>query len=135
LNLATENAIDEPKPKRTLLPLLILLFLVSYGLMTLLVVEQDRIIQTQRTLIGQLFGDSVELSSMKGKAVQKHNAAAQAQAQANAHSQAQTPSSQGTPRDNAKSDRNTKKFRRPVPQKPPRDTSETADERRTLISI
>jgi hypothetical protein len=131
----TENAILSPKPKRTLLPLLTVLFLVSYGLLTMLVVEQNRIIQTQRTLIGQLFGDSVELSSIKGKAGQKHNAEAKAQAQAKARSQAEAPSSQVKPHDNGKSDRNAGKVRRPAPQKPPRDTSETADERRTLISI
>jgi hypothetical protein len=132
---ATENALVIPKPKHTLLPLLTLLFLISYGLMTLLIVEQGRIIDAQRYLIRQLFGDSSQLAALQGKATQKQNAEAQAQAEAKAHSQAQAPPSQVTPRDNAKSDRKARKLRRPAPQKPPTDASDTADERRTLISI
>jgi len=137
LNLALDNLELTPKPKHSMLPLLIVLFLVSYGLMALLVVEQGQTIDAQRNLIRQLFSDSTELSSMKGHANQKQHAEAQAQgqaqaqAQADAHSQAQTPSAQA-PRGDAKSDR---KLRRPVPPKPPQDTSEIGDERRTLLSI
>jgi hypothetical protein len=58
--------------KRTLLPVLTVLFLISYGLMTMLIVEQGNTIQSQRYLIQQLFSDSVELSSMKGKAAMQH---------------------------------------------------------------
>jgi len=54
--------------KHTLLPVLTVLFLISYGLMTMLIVEQGNTIQSQRYLIQQLFTDSVELNSMKGKA-------------------------------------------------------------------
>jgi glucan phosphoethanolaminetransferase (alkaline phosphatase superfamily) len=124
-----------PKPKHSMLPLLVVLFLISYGLMATLVVEQGRTIDNQRSLIKELYTDSSQLSALKGKAMQKQHAEAQARAQANAHSQAQTPSSQGTPRDNAKSDRNARKLRRPAPQKPPTDTSDLADERRALVSI
>ncbi len=124
-----------PKPKRTLLPLLTVLFLISYGLMTLLIVEQGRIIDSQRYLIRQLFGDSSQMAALQGKATQKQHAEAQAQAEAKANSQAQTPPSQVTPRDHAKSEHKTHKFRRPAPQKPPTDASDTADERRSLISI
>jgi cell division protein FtsN len=141
----TGQAIAMPKPKRSMLPVLTVLFLVSYGLMALLVVEQGRTIDSQRNLIRQLFSDSTELSAMKGSAIQKHNAEAKVQAEANARSQAQAPSSQapssqaqssqGTPRDNAKSDRKVGKARRPNPLKPPKFTSDEADERRALISI
>ena len=47
------------------LPLLTVLFLISYGLMTMLIVEQGQTIESQRTLIRELFRDSTELSSMK----------------------------------------------------------------------
>lgn len=123
------------KPKQTLLPLLTVLFLISYSLLTMLVVEQGRTIESQRFLIRQLFTDSGELTALKGGGVQKHNAEVQAQAEAKAHAQAQTPSSQGTPRGNAKSDRSAGKLRRPAPQRPPQVTSDTADERRAVISI
>ena len=64
--VAIPQALPAPKPKRkhSLLPILITLFLVSYGLMCLLAVEQDRTIAAQRYLIRSLLGDSSELSAM-----------------------------------------------------------------------
>ena len=54
--------------KHTLLPVLSILFLVAYGLMSYLIVEQGNVINSQALLIRQLFTDSNELSSMKAKA-------------------------------------------------------------------
>ena len=122
-----------PKPKQSMLPILIVLFLISYGLMAMLVVEQGRTIDSQRFLIKELFRDSSELTGMKSSAIQKQRA--QAQAEANANSQAKAPASQATPRDNAKSSRNPGKLRRPAPLRPPRNTSDVADERRALFYI
>ena len=51
--------IAAPKKKRSLLPLLTVLFLFSYGLMTVLVVEQGSTIQSQRNMIQVLMRDSV----------------------------------------------------------------------------
>jgi len=50
-----------PAKKRSLMPLLTVVFLASYGLMTLLIVEQGDTIQSQRNLIQILLGDSTEL--------------------------------------------------------------------------
>ena len=132
--LGNEAAI---KPVRSLLPVLTVLFLISYGLLTMLVVEQSRTIDSQRGLIKDLFHDSVQLSSIQGKAIQKQTA--QAQAQAKSHSQtkapsAQAPPSQAPPRTDTQN-RRTSKLRRPLPQKPPKDASGEGDERRMLISI
>jgi len=124
-----------PKPKQSLLPILIVLFLISYGLMAMLVVEQGRTIDSQRFLIKELFRDSTELTGMKSSAIQKQRAQAQAQAEANANSQAKAPAAQATPPDNAKSNRNPGKLRRPAPLRPPRNTSDVADERRALFYI
>jgi hypothetical protein len=131
------------KPKRTLLPVLTILFLISYGLMAMLVVEQGRTIDSQRGLIRLLFTDSVQLSSIKGKANQKEQAEAQARTKSQLKtppqssapdSQARAHASQPTPRADGKN-HGTSKMRRPLPQKPPKDTSDEGDERRTLISI
>ncbi len=122
------------KPKHTLLPVLTVLFLISYGLLTMLVVEQSRTIDSQRGLIRDLFQDSVQLSTIKGKAIQKQNAEAQAQAQAKSRSQTKAPTVPAPPRADTPN-RNTSKLRRPLPQKPPKDTSGGSDERRMLISI
>jgi len=111
------------------------LFLISYGLMATLVVEQGRTIDSQRFLIKALFRDSTELTGMKGSVIQKQRAQAQAQAEANANSQAKAPASQATPGDNAKSSRSPGKLRRPAPLRPPRNTSDVADERRALFYI
>jgi hypothetical protein len=136
LDWTTDHASVMPKPKQSsMLPILTVLFLISYGLMAMLVVEQGRTIDSQSYLIKELFRDSSELTGMKSSLVQKQRAQAQAQAEANAHSQAQAPSSQVTPRDNAKSNRNPGKLRRPAPLRPPRNTSDVADERRALFSI
>jgi hypothetical protein len=131
------------KPIRTLLPVLTVLFIVSYGLLTMLVVEQGRTIDSQRSLIRDLFVDSVQLSSMKGKANQKR----QAEAQARAGSQMKSPPAQAAPNDphmqspSPRSPRagaknqSTSRLGRRFPQRPPKDTSDEVDERRTLISI
>lgn len=47
------------------MPLLTVLFLISYGLMTMLIVEQGQTIESQRALIRELFRDSQELSAVK----------------------------------------------------------------------
>ena len=123
--------------------MLTILFLVSYGLLTMLVVEQGRTIDSQRNLIHLLFSDSVQLSGIKGKAAQKQNdAQAQARAQAQKKSPAQAaPSDPMTkspsslqPQAGAKN-RSTGKIGRPLPPKPPRNTVDQGDDRRTLISI
>jgi hypothetical protein len=131
----TENVNPLPKSKNTLLPLLIILFLVSYGIMSLLVVEQGRTIDAQRNLIRSLFSDSTELSSMKGKIVQDRNERA-AQANAQGHSQASPEAqaqAQALARDNARNEH--KKVGKPAPLLPPQDASDTTDVRRALISI
>lgn len=95
--VAMIGAAATPK-KRGWLPVLTLLFLVSYGLMTMLIVEQGRTIESQRALIRELFRDSTELAATK-KALQDHALPAQTQAVESEKiqtppSQAQSPSSQ-----------------------------------------
>lgn len=87
---ATINPATPITPKKfTLLPLLTVLFLLSYGLMTMLIVEQGTTIESQRGLIRDMLRDSVELAALKGKIIQEKNKAA---AQRHAGAQAQTPS-------------------------------------------
>jgi hypothetical protein len=71
--LPTVSATDAPvaPKKRGWLPLLTVLFLISYGLMTMLIVEQGRTIESQRALIRELFRDSRELSAVRMKAAQE----------------------------------------------------------------
>lgn len=88
MTTAIDNAVpvqapvaDKPAQKSYgWLPLLTVLFLISYGLMTMLIVEQGRTIESQRTLIRELFRDSTELSAVK-RALPEKNVAAQRQTQ------------------------------------------------------
>jgi hypothetical protein len=129
------------KPKQSMLPVLVILFLLSYGLMAMLVVEQGRTIDSQRGLIHQLFDDSVQLTTMRGNAAQKAYADAQARTQAQAHvGQASPQGWQAKPPDpapqtNAKNGHSTGKVRKAAPLKPPKATSDEADERRALRTI
>ena len=100
----------------------------------MLVVEQSRTIDSQRGLIQDLFQDSVQLTTLKGKAVQKQNADAQAQAQAR-HVRRPRRRLRRLLRELKSQNRSTSKLRRPLPQKPPKDASGEGDERRMLISI
>ena len=70
---AAVNAIPAPKRKITLLPLLTVLFVISYGLMTLLIVEQGRTIQSQSNMIKILLPESRELWGLRGKAIAEKN--------------------------------------------------------------
>ena len=127
----------QPRSKHSLLPILTVLFMISYGLMTLLIVEQGSTIQSQRTLIQQLIGDSTELSALKGKRIQQQQAeqvptvAPPVQAQQN--QSVATPSTQATPSEKQRTAQN--KAHRPMPEKPPVPASDIADARRTLMSI
>lgn len=139
-NTALENArVIEPQApakKRGWLPLLTVLFLISYGLMTMLIIEQGATIESQRALIRELFRDSTELTSMKLKVQQ----AAAAQLQAPAKKQAQNPSSQTqAPKKQAPSTQivpqNRAQKSQPQFQAPSRPASDISDERRELITI
>ena len=139
---------ETPRKKVGWLPLLTVLFMISYGLMTMLIVEQGQTIESQRALIRELFRDSTELSSVKMKAQTERNQAAQALAQnpssQNPSTQApssqapsiqapmrQAPSSQPGPQQRAQN-RVKPKADFQMPSKPAADL---ADHRRSLITI
>ena len=50
-----------------MLPLLVILFIVSYGILTMLVFEQGQTIESQRGLIREMLKDSTQLSTLKSK--------------------------------------------------------------------
>jgi hypothetical protein len=142
--------------KQGWLPLLTLLFLISYGLMTMLIVEQGQTIESQRTLIRDLFRDSTELSSIKVKIQQERAQSPSAKAQAPAPAiripstqipmthapstqipmtqapNAQIPSSQAGPHHGAQNQAAKQKPQFRMPSKP---ASDLVDDVRTLITI
>ena len=141
------------------MPLLTVVFLASYGLMTMLIVEQGSAIQAQHNLIQVLLVDSKELWAMKGKAVVDKAAQARTQSQAQGSvTQApmtqspmtqgqspsvqapstqipstQTPSTQAAPQHHLQS--RAGKSAKPKTQLPPMPASDLSDQRRALITI
>jgi uncharacterized membrane protein len=143
------NTSAAPSKKRTLLPLLSVLFVIAYTLMTMLIVEQGQTIESQRSLIRELFRDSTELSAAKMKPQQELQNRPSANAQApvaeipssqnhatkNPSTQAptrQAPSSQAGPQQRAEHSAATKKPQFRMPSKPEADL---IDDVRTLITI
>jgi phosphoglycerol transferase MdoB-like AlkP superfamily enzyme len=141
--------------KQSLLPLLTVLFVLSYALMTVLIVEQGSVIQSQRNLIKVLNRDSTELWAGRGKAIgDKQSALAEAEknrAQApttqapttQEQNPAQTPSSQA-PSTHIPSTQAAPQHRfqsrigktaKPEPQAPPVPASDLVDRRRSLDTI
>lgn len=64
---SAQSEAPEIKTRNTMLPLLTVLFVISYAILTLLVVEQGRTIESQRVLLRELLRDSTELAALKGK--------------------------------------------------------------------
>lgn len=119
------------------MPLLTVVFVVSYALMTMLIVEQGAAIQSQSNLIKVLMPDSRELWGLKGKAIADKQAA---KAQAEFHPQApaaqapsnQAPSGQAGQQSHAQS--HAGKTAKPQVQFPPIPASDL-DPRRTVRTI
>jgi len=137
--------------KWSLLPLLTVVFVASYGLMTLLIVEQGETIQAQRNLIKILLVDSKQLWTMKGHALADKLTQAQPQAQKpsapspSTHGQApsvrtpltqtpltQAPSTQVPPH---RSQSRAGKSAKPDIQVPPVPASDLGDQRRVVITL
>src|SRR5271156_449785 len=71
-NLTVIYSSEYAAPKATsrptaILPLLVILFVVSYGILTMLVFEQGQTIESQRTLIREMLKDSTQLATLKDK--------------------------------------------------------------------
>jgi hypothetical protein len=129
--------IGPSKKKRNLVPLLIVVFVFSYALMTMLIIEQGAAIQSQSNLIKILLPDSRELWGLKGKAIadkQKGKAQTPApQAQSpSGNAQAQAPSPQANQQPHAQS--RAGKVVKPQGQFPPIPASDL-DPRRSVRTI
>ncbi len=155
VSISSAPEIDAPAAhkKQSWLPLLTVLFLISYGLMTMLIVEQGQTIESQRSLIRGLFRDSQELSAIK-KAQGAQSQATQTPAAENRSSQNRStqypsneipstqaptghaPSSQAGPQ--AAPQRGTEKEaskQKPQFRMPSKQASDLVDDVRNLVAI
>jgi hypothetical protein len=125
--------------KHSWLPVLVVLFLISYGLMTMLIVEQGETILSQRALIRDLFRDSKELSAVKINTLKERPLAPSTKAQipsaqipSTQAPRIQAPSSQAGPQHGAQNEASKHKRQFRLPSKPAADL---VDDCRTLITI
>lgn len=146
LSLSSDSLV--PKRKHSLFPLLVVLFCVSYGILTMLVVEQGRTIDSQKSLIRQLFEDSTKFNAMrmqaKPPAAKAQHPTAKPAPQANTEAQGQivvTPRDMQTQapvngeKSPAKPNQGMGKLHRRAPLHPPKGIAEAGDERRAVMSI
>ncbi|MCU1303246.1 MAG: hypothetical protein JWQ87_3530 [Candidatus Sulfotelmatobacter sp.] len=145
--------IAAPKKKYSLLPVLTVLFVISYGLMTMLIVEQGSVIQSQRNVIKVLSADNTELAAIMGRAVgdkqmvkapaQTPSAHVPAQTLSGLAAKAQAPKAQvpsaqlpsaGMPQQQHAPSR-PGKIAKPGAQAPPVPAADLVDHRRALLTI
>ena len=118
--------VPAPKKKRgSFLPVLIVLFLLTYGLILSLVVFQGSTINSQRLLILDLFRDSSEFQALQMRESQKKHAAVPDKSKG-----------QGQQKEQAKARATKPKHRlhQPPPAQFP-DGPDVTDARRTQVSI
>ena len=134
-NVAAIQVSAQPK-KRGWLPLLTVLFLISYGLMTMLIVEQGATIESQRALIRELFRDSTELSAMKMKQAAAQNPARnQAQNPSSQNPSTQEPTKQAPSSQGVQPGRAQNQLQKQQGEQPSKPASDLVDRRRALITI
>jgi hypothetical protein len=139
---------------RPMLPLLLVLLLTSYGLLTALVVRQSKTINSQRSLIHLLFKDNLHLAAKKTatKTGVYDRTPAQAQNQISSSevpsSQVpstqipliqvpplQVPSGKENPRVGTKPGRKSRKAEKAPATRPPAELTDPSDMRRVSIAI
>ncbi len=74
-----------------MLPILVVLFVVSYCLLTTLVFEQGQTIESQRTLIRAMLQDSTQLAALKSKLAHEEGQRARGPASAPADHKSSSP--------------------------------------------
>ena len=137
-----------------MLPVFVFLFLVSYGLLTMLVVLEDQTIDTQADLIHLLFKESRRWTAIVAHqpfAARQHEAKDNQRTQAppaavpriqvpstqvqQDHKASEIPSSQEKRQANEKPGKNRHKAGRRSPFRAPDEVTDPSDMRRTLVSI
>lgn len=124
------------KTRPTLLPLLVVLFVVSYAIVALTMVEQGRTIEAQRSLLRELLKDSTQLAAMKGKLAQENAARTSGKPAAEPRKDAQ-PANPGSarPKSPAGEARGPGKPTRNMKQAPAKPASDLQDVRRSTREI
>jgi hypothetical protein len=134
---SAEGVVPQTKSRPVaILPLLVILFIVSYGILTMLVFEQGQTIESQRTLIREMLKDSTQLATLKGKLARDDSKRLQDKASAPADQKSAEP---GNPAAGAKGpDKETKrpgKSAHSMKEVPGRPAADLEDVRRSTRVI
>ena len=102
------------------------LFVISYGILTLLVVEQGKTIEAQRSLLREMLKDSQQLATLKDRLarevpVQSHDKAAAATEQKKAVSGSSPSAAPKAPSKDAKRPGKSAQIKREAPERPAAD--------------
>ena len=81
-----------PRPV-AMMPLLVILFIISYCILTALVFEQGQTIESQRGLIREMLKDSTQLAALKDKLAREDGKQVQNKASVSTEQKSVTPSS------------------------------------------
>jgi hypothetical protein len=114
-----------------MLPILVVLFIFSYAILTMLVFEQGKTIESQRTLLRDMLKDSTQLAALKGKLAHDENQRVQQKASApsNSHQESATPKASG------KDGKRPGKSSRSLQRAPGKPASDMEDVRRSTRVI
>lgn len=132
-----QSEIAQKKTRGALLPLLVVLFLISYGILTLLVVEQGRTIDAQRNLLREMLKDSTQLAMLKNKlaredTAQSHDKAATQTEQKDAASGSSPSVTPKTPSKETKHPGKTARTLKSIPEKPAADLQDVRRSTRVI---
>jgi len=129
------KAIQKAERSTGMLPILIVLFVFSYVILTALVVEQGRTIETQRGLIREMLRDSNQLAELKGKMARSESLRQQSPADAGKSASAgQKKIPAGAPKSGS-AGKLKDKASHPMKQAPGRPPSDLEDVRRSTRAI
>jgi hypothetical protein len=137
---SNESVASQTTRPTAILPLLVILFIVSYGILTMLVFEQGQTIESQRGLIHEMLRDSSQLAALKGKLARDDSKQSQDQAAVPTDSKApQAGNAAGAKGSEAKGlDKETKrpsKSARAMKEVPGRPAADLEDVRRSTRVI
>jgi hypothetical protein len=118
-----------------MLPILVVLFIFSYALLTMLVFEQGQTIESQRGLIREMLKDSTQLAALKGKLARDENQRSREKASSPADQKNSAPAAPAAPNrtdKNAKQPGKSAHSTREAPGKPAADLEDVRRSTRVI---
>ena len=131
------KALQKANRPAAMLPILVVLFIFSYAILTLLVFEQGQTIEAQRSLLREMLKDSTQLAALKGKLARDGNQHSQGSAATASGPSASTQqrNNSATSKDSGKQARRPGKSARSLKEAPGRPPSDLEDARRSTRVI